>query len=405
VVECTSARRLDRMQIHINRNGQQFGPYSLEEVRTHLAQGSLLPTDLAWYEGAAAWVPLPDVPGVMGAAAPPGPPGPPPPGSAPPGAAAKEEEKKKPAYKQERVPDDIFDREHDVEADTAIYNGFLFFKNHIGPMYLFSLVGLLTLLVGVPLLFTAGPLLGGFFFYFLMLRRKREVSIGMLFEGFKRKFGHMMLAFLMPILLFVCLHVPGFLLMWYGKYQFKRFGVMEDLAGFIKVLGDLYNLFPRWFSGEINFNILMGNILAVLSSFFSGQGELGFLMQGCVIGGAFLTVALPIYFFVSWVFAVPLVMHYNIDYWTAMQLSRKAVTKDWIGIAFFLLLATAVILMGLVIFTLPIVACAYVVIYEDYFGRKRSAELLPNWLVWVFIGLGVSILAALGLALFSMVLG
>ena len=88
------------MQIHINRNGQQFGPYSLEEVRTHLAQGSLLPADLAWYEGAAAWVPLPDVPGVMGAAAPPGPPGPPPPGSAPPGAAAKEGEKKKPAYKQ-----------------------------------------------------------------------------------------------------------------------------------------------------------------------------------------------------------------------------------------------------------------------------------------------------------------
>ena len=115
---------LNRMQIHINRNGQQFGPYSLDDARNHLAQGQLLPTDLAWYEGASGGVPLPQVPGVMGVAAPPGqPPGPPvppgPPGGppgAPPGAAAPAKEERRPAYKQERVPDDIFDREHDVEA-------------------------------------------------------------------------------------------------------------------------------------------------------------------------------------------------------------------------------------------------------------------------------------------------
>jgi len=46
------------MQIHIDRDGQQMGPYKWEEVQSYLAQGSLLPTDNAWYEGLESWVPL-----------------------------------------------------------------------------------------------------------------------------------------------------------------------------------------------------------------------------------------------------------------------------------------------------------------------------------------------------------
>ena len=46
------------MQFHISRNGQQFGPYSLDDVRAQLASGTLLPTDLAWKEGAPDWQPL-----------------------------------------------------------------------------------------------------------------------------------------------------------------------------------------------------------------------------------------------------------------------------------------------------------------------------------------------------------
>ena len=50
--------------IHILRDGQQFGPYSLEEVNAFLSDGSLLPSDQAWYEGAPEWIPLNEVPGV-----------------------------------------------------------------------------------------------------------------------------------------------------------------------------------------------------------------------------------------------------------------------------------------------------------------------------------------------------
>src|SRR3954468_25073074 len=52
------------MQIYVGKNGQQLGPFSLEEINRKLADGSFSGTDLAWYEGAAGWAPLSGVPGV-----------------------------------------------------------------------------------------------------------------------------------------------------------------------------------------------------------------------------------------------------------------------------------------------------------------------------------------------------
>lgn len=43
------------MEIYVNRNGQQFGPYSEEQVRENLAIGMLSPDDLAWHKGLAEW--------------------------------------------------------------------------------------------------------------------------------------------------------------------------------------------------------------------------------------------------------------------------------------------------------------------------------------------------------------
>jgi len=60
------------MQIHIDRGGQRFGPYSLEDVNRYLADGTLLPSDLGWHDGAADWIPLPKISGVnVGGGAPP----------------------------------------------------------------------------------------------------------------------------------------------------------------------------------------------------------------------------------------------------------------------------------------------------------------------------------------------
>ena len=53
------------MQIYVGKNGQQLGPFSLEELNRKLADGTFAGTDLAWYEGAAGWAPLSGVAGVV----------------------------------------------------------------------------------------------------------------------------------------------------------------------------------------------------------------------------------------------------------------------------------------------------------------------------------------------------
>ena len=49
------------MNIYITRNGEQHGPYPEATARQLLAEGQLLPADLAWHEGADGWKPLSEV--------------------------------------------------------------------------------------------------------------------------------------------------------------------------------------------------------------------------------------------------------------------------------------------------------------------------------------------------------
>lgn len=73
------------MLLHFNRDGQAFGPYPLEEAREYLKRGQILPTDQAWYEGCANWMPVVQVPGMIGGGATDTPPPPSPPSAVPAG--------------------------------------------------------------------------------------------------------------------------------------------------------------------------------------------------------------------------------------------------------------------------------------------------------------------------------
>ena len=54
----TSNNYSNLVQIYISKNGQRMGPFTYEEVQSLLAQGSLLPTDLAWHAGLENWTQL-----------------------------------------------------------------------------------------------------------------------------------------------------------------------------------------------------------------------------------------------------------------------------------------------------------------------------------------------------------
>ena len=50
------------MQVYVNKAGQQFGPYTVEEVRRYVEAGNFAPTDYACCDG-ANWVTVAEIPG------------------------------------------------------------------------------------------------------------------------------------------------------------------------------------------------------------------------------------------------------------------------------------------------------------------------------------------------------
>jgi hypothetical protein len=51
------------MNLYISKDNQQLGPYTLDQARQLVANGTFQATDWAWHEGSADWVPLQQVPG------------------------------------------------------------------------------------------------------------------------------------------------------------------------------------------------------------------------------------------------------------------------------------------------------------------------------------------------------
>ena len=51
------------MQVYLHRDGQQLGPYGIDQLRQCLEAGQLSPQDQACHDG-ATWIPLGKVPGL-----------------------------------------------------------------------------------------------------------------------------------------------------------------------------------------------------------------------------------------------------------------------------------------------------------------------------------------------------
>ena len=51
------------MQIYVNKAGQQFGPYTMEELQQYLQQGHFTAQDFVFYDGCQEWVAIAQVPG------------------------------------------------------------------------------------------------------------------------------------------------------------------------------------------------------------------------------------------------------------------------------------------------------------------------------------------------------
>ena len=90
----------------------------------------------------------------------------------------------------------------------------------------------------------------------------------------------------------------------------------------------------------------------------------------CIIPGIYLTVA--------WYFAIPLVIDRNLDFWPAMQLSRRLVSKHWFIVFAAMLVFGLVAMIGIIacgigiLVTMPVGTIALMYAYETIFGAQKN---------------------------------
>ncbi len=148
--------------------------------------------------------------------------------------------------------------------------------------------------------------------------------------------------------------------------------LIQGSVGFLTgvCMGGLYFLLLKLIRGErAEFgDAFAGFSLAFLQLFLAGlvSGLLTFVgLLCCILPGIYLAVA--------WVFVLPLVMDKKLDFWPAMEVSRKVVTRHWWSFLGLLLVNFLLILLGVacciigVYIALPIAFGALAYAYEDLF--------------------------------------
>ena len=139
-------------------------------------------------------------------------------------------------------------------------------------------------------------------------------------------------------------------------------------AGFIIVAMKLLLQQPTEVNDFTNgFKFILPLVLySVVSSIFI---TVGFVLL--IVPGLYLLVG---YLFTSW-----LILDRKLDFWQAMELSRKTVHKHWFEVfGFFLLLCVinfgGLLLLGLgTLVTVPWTLCTLTVAYKDIFGIRSSS--------------------------------
>jgi predicted Ser/Thr protein kinase len=106
---------------------------------------------------------------------------------------------------------------------------------------------------------------------------------------------------------------------------------------------------------------------------------LGGLISGILTFIGYLFLILPgIYLHVVWMFSLSLTIDKRLEFWPAMELSRRAVNKHWWKLFGFWLLCVLLYLIGVALFgvgyffTAPIAFAASAYAYEDIFGRTSA---------------------------------
>jgi DNA-directed RNA polymerase subunit RPC12/RpoP len=192
--------------------------------------------------------------------------------------------------------EELLARDYEHDLGGYLSQGWETFKNSPGIIIGASVlvygcllaINLVPYLSSILSIVLTGPLMGGLWLFYLKKVRGEEAGINDAFEGFRQRFGQLLLGNFIPGLLAGLCVVPMVIVIVIGLIMFS-----ENRGG---------------------------------SPFDSGAG-----IALVSVGGLFAIVGIcgMIYLSTCWMFTLPLVADKGMNFWSAMGLSRKVVIKHW----------------------------------------------------------------------------
>jgi len=103
----------------------------------------------------------------------------------------------------------------------------------------------------------------------------------------------------------------------------------------------------------------------------------GFLASLLTVLGVLCLILPGVYLFVAWIFTFPLIIDRRLDFWPAMRLSRRIISKHWWKFLGFLIVLALINLVGIaaccvgLFITFPVTFAALTYAYEDITGAVK----------------------------------
>ncbi|TAD78993.1 MAG: hypothetical protein EA001_05735 [Oscillatoriales cyanobacterium] len=231
------------------------------------------------------------------------------------------------------------DREYTVDIGAWVSRGWAMFQQDIGPFigFVFVVFGINIVLGLIPVLgsigsVVIGPVLNaGFFIYAFKILREQSRSFSDFFEGFSQ---------------------------------------LGDLVLFTIVAGLIASL-----------PILPGAILLGIGGAMSQNGESPSVL--ILVGGILMLIGLvpSIYLSICYSMGMPLIIDRRVQFWPAMEMSRKVVGKKWGAIFAFSFVLGLINFLGLIpcglglLATIPLSMCAITYGYTQIFGLAPKVSM------------------------------
>jgi uncharacterized membrane protein len=152
--------------------------------------------------------------------------------------------------------------------------------------------------------------------------------------------------------------------------------VLGWIVGFV-LLGGLDYMIVRRIRGE---EVLVGDVFDGFNLAFLNLAMAGLVKWLLTSLGLVLCILPGIYLAVGYAFALPLVIDKKMEFWPAMEVSRRVVHEHWWSMLGLLIVLVIVGLSGFLacgvgaLITVPLAHTAFMYVYDDLFGAPVTIE-------------------------------